>query len=199
MCWAPPTPRPAGSAEISAHTDYIGVRSDQRQRGIGEFLLKKIWLAALRRGFTVASLGTDINNRSNAHLLYRRLGYVAVEHQSAYRIDSETGREMTRVRKLSRGAYRDLANCDRTFGRPSTRSPQPMSSGNATAPSRMSRSACSTRPASAPCEFPMIRDGFGASLEQTFLLLADLGEADANVSHIWRNHLAFVEDRLNAP
>jgi alkylation response protein AidB-like acyl-CoA dehydrogenase len=41
--------------------------------------------------------------------------------------------------------------------------------------------------------------GFGASLEQTFVLLADLGEADANVSHIWRNHLAFVEDRLNAP
>ena len=30
-------------------------------------------------------------------------------------------------------------------------------------------------------------------------LLADLGEADPNVSHIWRNHLAFVEDRLNAP
>ena len=41
--------------------------------------------------------------------------------------------------------------------------------------------------------------GLGASLEQTFALLADLGEADANVSHIWRNHLAFVEDRLNAP
>ncbi|MCV7224816.1 acyl-CoA dehydrogenase family protein [Mycolicibacterium komossense] len=46
---------------------------------------------------------------------------------------------------------------------------------------------------------PVDRGGFGASLEQTFLLLADLGEADANVSHIWRNHLAFVEDRLNAP
>jgi alkylation response protein AidB-like acyl-CoA dehydrogenase len=41
--------------------------------------------------------------------------------------------------------------------------------------------------------------GLGASLEQTFVLLADLGKADANVSHIWRNHLAFVEDRLNAP
>ncbi|MUL83628.1 MULTISPECIES: acyl-CoA dehydrogenase family protein [unclassified Mycolicibacterium] len=41
--------------------------------------------------------------------------------------------------------------------------------------------------------------GFGASLEQTFLLLSELGEADANVAHIWRNHLAFVEDRLNAP
>ena len=40
--------------------------------------------------------------------------------------------------------------------------------------------------------------GLGASLEQTFALLAELGEADANVSHIWRNHLAFVEDRLNA-
>ncbi len=46
---------------------------------------------------------------------------------------------------------------------------------------------------------PVQRGGFGASLQQTFLLLADLGEADANVSHIWRNHLAFVEDRLNAP
>jgi ribosomal protein S18 acetylase RimI-like enzyme len=76
--------------ERSAHTDYIGVRRDQRKRGIGEFLLKKIWLAALRRGLTVASLGTDVNNRSNAHLLYRRLGYVAVENQFAYRIDSIT-------------------------------------------------------------------------------------------------------------
>jgi alkylation response protein AidB-like acyl-CoA dehydrogenase len=45
-----------------------------------------------------------------------------------------------------------------------------------------------------PVEF----GGFGASLEQTFVLLADLAEADANVAHIWRNHLAFVEDRLGA-
>jgi len=74
--------------ERSAHTDYVGVRRDQRRRGIGEFLLKKVWLAALRRGLTVASLGTDINNRSNAHLLYRRLGYVAVENSFAYRIDT---------------------------------------------------------------------------------------------------------------
>jgi ribosomal protein S18 acetylase RimI-like enzyme len=82
----------AGAAqERSAHTDYIGVRRDQRRRGIGEVLLKKIWLAALRRGLTVASLGTDINNRSNAHLLYRRLGYVAVENQFAYRIDTSAG------------------------------------------------------------------------------------------------------------
>jgi alkylation response protein AidB-like acyl-CoA dehydrogenase len=46
---------------------------------------------------------------------------------------------------------------------------------------------------------PEEHGGLGASLEQTFILLADLGEADANVSHVWRNHLAFVEDRLNAP
>lgn len=77
----------AGSEERSAHTDYIGVRRDQRKRGIAELLLGKIWLAALRRGLTVASLGTDIANRSNAHLLYERLGYVAVEQQVAYRID----------------------------------------------------------------------------------------------------------------
>lgn len=81
----------AGAApddERSAHTDYIGVRNDQRKRGIGELLLRKIWLAALRRGFTVASLGTDIDNRSKAHLLYRRLGYLSVESQYAYRIDA---------------------------------------------------------------------------------------------------------------
>lgn len=74
--------------ERSAHTDYIGVRRDQRKAGIGAFLLRKVWLAALRRGLSIASLGTDINNASKAHLLYERLGYVAVEHQSAYRIDS---------------------------------------------------------------------------------------------------------------
>ncbi|AKS33443.1 GNAT family N-acetyltransferase [Mycolicibacterium goodii] len=73
----------------SAHTDYIGVRRDRRERGTGELLLKKIWLAALRRGFTAASLGTDINNASNAHVLYRRLGYVAVHDEYAYRIDAE--------------------------------------------------------------------------------------------------------------
>ena len=76
--------------ERSAHTDYIGVRADQRRRGLGELLLKKVWLAALARGLSAASLGTDIHNRSNAHLLYQRLGYVAVEDQFAYRIDSET-------------------------------------------------------------------------------------------------------------
>jgi ribosomal protein S18 acetylase RimI-like enzyme len=78
----------AGAQEVSAHTDYIGVRPDLRRHGIGEVLLQKIWLAALRRGLTVASLGTDINNRSKAHLLYRRLGYVAVEEQYSYRIES---------------------------------------------------------------------------------------------------------------
>ncbi|MEH3133432.1 MAG: acyl-CoA dehydrogenase [Mycolicibacterium neoaurum] len=46
---------------------------------------------------------------------------------------------------------------------------------------------------------PVHRGGWGASLQQVFLLLADLGAADANIAHIWRNHLAFVEDRLNAP
>jgi ribosomal protein S18 acetylase RimI-like enzyme len=75
--------------ERSAHTDYIGVRRDRRERGTGELLLKKIWLAALRRGFTAASLGTDINNASNAHVLYRRLGYVAVRDEYAYRIDAD--------------------------------------------------------------------------------------------------------------
>ncbi|MHC9293856.1 GNAT family N-acetyltransferase [Mycobacterium sp. LTG2003] len=76
------------AAQRSAHTDYIGVRRDHRKRGTGELLLRKIWLAALRRGFTAASLGTDIDNASKAHLLYRRLGYVAVADEYAYRIDA---------------------------------------------------------------------------------------------------------------
>jgi ribosomal protein S18 acetylase RimI-like enzyme len=78
--------------ERSAHTDYIGVRADQRRNGLGELLLKKVWLAAVARGLSAASLGTDIHNRSNAHLLYQRLGYVAVEDQYAYRIDAEANR-----------------------------------------------------------------------------------------------------------
>jgi len=45
---------------------------------------------------------------------------------------------------------------------------------------------------------PVERGGFGASLQQTFELLADLGAADPNVAHVFRNHLAFVEDRLGA-
>jgi alkylation response protein AidB-like acyl-CoA dehydrogenase len=51
----------------------------------------------------------------------------------------------------------------------------------------------------ATLRIPVARGGFGASLRQVFELLALLGAADANVGHIWRNHLAFVEDRLNAP
>jgi ribosomal protein S18 acetylase RimI-like enzyme len=72
----------------SAHTDYIGVRRERRLRGAGELLLRKIWLAALRRGFTAASLGTDIDNASKAHLLYQKLGYAAVQDSYAYRIDA---------------------------------------------------------------------------------------------------------------
>ncbi|MDF3338104.1 GNAT family N-acetyltransferase [Mycolicibacterium septicum] len=80
----------SGADEIrSAHTDYIGVRADRRKAGTAELLLRKLWLAALRRGFTHASLGTDIANASNAHLLYARLGYRTVRDEYAYRIDAE--------------------------------------------------------------------------------------------------------------
>ncbi|MGO2658386.1 acyl-CoA dehydrogenase family protein [Mycetocola reblochoni] len=45
---------------------------------------------------------------------------------------------------------------------------------------------------------PVRLGGSGASLAQVFHLLSLLAEADPNVAHIWRNHLAFVEDRLGA-
>lgn len=75
----------------SAHTDYIGVCPDQRNRGIGELLLRKVWLAALRRGFTAASLDADTDNRGDAHLLHRRLGYVSMQSRYAYRIAAVRG------------------------------------------------------------------------------------------------------------
>ncbi|MDH6194783.1 ribosomal protein S18 acetylase RimI-like enzyme [Mycobacterium frederiksbergense] len=79
-----------GPGEIrSAHTDYIGVRRDRRKAGTGELLLRKVWLAALRRGLTAASLGTDVANASDAHLLYARLGYRTVRDEYAYRIDAK--------------------------------------------------------------------------------------------------------------
>lgn len=40
--------------------------------------------------------------------------------------------------------------------------------------------------------------GDGATLQQVFVLLSELAEADPNIAHVFRNHLAFVEDRLNS-
>ena len=39
--------------------------------------------------------------------------------------------------------------------------------------------------------------GLGATIPQLFRLLVELGEADSNVSHLFRGHFAFLEDRLN--
>jgi ribosomal protein S18 acetylase RimI-like enzyme len=72
----------------SVHVDYIGVRADQRSRGIGELLVRKVWLAALRRGFTCSSLEIDVDNGSKAHRPYRRLGYVPLQSRYSYRIDA---------------------------------------------------------------------------------------------------------------
>ncbi|MEE3651072.1 MULTISPECIES: acyl-CoA dehydrogenase family protein [unclassified Brenneria] len=46
---------------------------------------------------------------------------------------------------------------------------------------------------------PKEKGGHGASLPQLFQLLIELAEADPNLPQAWRAHLAFVEDRLNAP
>jgi len=46
---------------------------------------------------------------------------------------------------------------------------------------------------------PQSQGGFGASLPQLFRLLVELAEADSNVSHLFRGHLAFIEGRLNHP
>ncbi len=46
---------------------------------------------------------------------------------------------------------------------------------------------------------PRSYGGLGATLPQLFRLLIELGEADSNVSHLFRGHFAFLEGRLNAP
>ena len=132
------TSGPAGNEERSAHTDYIGVRRDLRRQGIAELLLNKIWLAALRRGFTVASLGTDINNRSKAHLLYARLGYVAVEHSSAYRIDARSDGMSAHASYLA-APTADTEKLDPSSIRSSTRFPRAAWNGRRAGASRTNR------------------------------------------------------------
>jgi alkylation response protein AidB-like acyl-CoA dehydrogenase len=46
---------------------------------------------------------------------------------------------------------------------------------------------------------PVALGGSGASLQDAFRLLEELGAADANIAHVFRNHWAFVEDRLYSP
>lgn len=46
---------------------------------------------------------------------------------------------------------------------------------------------------------PQAYGGLGATLPQLFRLLVELGEADSNVSHLFRGHFAFLETRLNTP
>jgi len=43
---------------------------------------------------------------------------------------------------------------------------------------------------------PVEQGGSGASIPELFSLLIELGGADSNQPQIWRNHVAFVEDRL---
>jgi len=43
---------------------------------------------------------------------------------------------------------------------------------------------------------PKAEGGGGASVAEFFALLTDLAAADSNQPQIWRNHIAFVEDRL---
>ena len=43
---------------------------------------------------------------------------------------------------------------------------------------------------------PVDQGGSGASIPELFSLLIELGGADSNQPQIWRNHIAFVEDRL---
>jgi alkylation response protein AidB-like acyl-CoA dehydrogenase len=43
---------------------------------------------------------------------------------------------------------------------------------------------------------PESEGGAGVTLQEFFALLVALGEADSNQPQIWRNHIAFVEDRL---
>ena len=45
---------------------------------------------------------------------------------------------------------------------------------------------------------PVADGGAGLSIPELFQLLVELGEADPNQPQIWRNHFAFVEDRLLA-
>ena len=46
---------------------------------------------------------------------------------------------------------------------------------------------------------PAEHGGGGATIPQFFRLLTELGEADSNVSHLFRGHFSFLEQRINSP
>ena len=112
----------AGADERSAHTDYIGVRainvSGESPNSYSEDLAGR---PAAR--VDVASLGTDIENRSNAHLLYARLGYVAVEQSVRVPIDAR-GIETTATAPISARRRRSRETCIRCFAPIFARSPR---------------------------------------------------------------------------
>lgn len=75
-----------GTTEVSSHIDYIGVDPAFRKQGIAEALLATSWRLTLNKGWSVASLGVDVDNASRALSLYLKLGYESVEDRVAYRI-----------------------------------------------------------------------------------------------------------------
>lgn len=80
-----------GVESVSAHTEYIGVDRRQRRRGVAATLLRSVWASAASAGLTVASLGVDVENSSNAQHLYESLGYRPVGHHVAYRLSLGAG------------------------------------------------------------------------------------------------------------
>jgi alkylation response protein AidB-like acyl-CoA dehydrogenase len=46
---------------------------------------------------------------------------------------------------------------------------------------------------------PEEHGGEGLPLSQVLRLVSELAEADANLAHLWRNHLSFIEDRRSDP
>jgi ribosomal protein S18 acetylase RimI-like enzyme len=56
----------------------LGVRRPWRRRGIGEALLRRVFVEYHRRGTNRVSLGVDASNRSGATRLYERLGMSVV-------------------------------------------------------------------------------------------------------------------------
>ncbi|MEE6388737.1 N-acetyltransferase [Microbacterium paraoxydans] len=77
----------AGTREVQAHADYIGVLPEWRRRGVAETAIRAHLAIAAGRGYPAASLGVDTVNDA-ANRVYERLGYAVTGGSAALRLDA---------------------------------------------------------------------------------------------------------------
>ena len=87
------------SPDGSAHVTTIGVRPDQRRKGIGKALMMQGEMAIQKRGYSTLLL--EVRNSNEAgRALYGKLGFIVVQRLEKYYNDGEDGVLMMKALNL---------------------------------------------------------------------------------------------------